>query len=245
MNKTSLGDRMKGYESVTDYRLYRRTPIIVRIDGRAFHTFTRGMDQPYDNRFRELMAEAAVAAFKELNARIGYVQSDEISIVTCPYATYTTEPPFSARIQKICSIASSAATQAVIQHLAKMCASPVAETAEWAAKYLFRQITFDARCFNLQQDEVLNYLLWRQQDCRRNAILSAGIYYIGRKAVFKKKTPEIVEDLSKIGKPYEEVMPVQEREGRVLFGNTDRGYSWGVVRFDDPAVKIKLGALIS
>lgn len=244
-DKTSLGDRMKAYESVTNYVLYRRMPIIVRVDGRAFHTFTRGMEQPYDNRFRRLMAEAAVAVAKELGARIGYVQSDEISAVICPYATYETEPPFAARIQKICSIAASAATHAFIKALVKLSKSPLLNTVAWVDRFIDRSITFDARCFNLQQEEVSNYLLWRQQDCRRNAILLAGQHYIGKKAIDGMNTIEVTAKLAEIGKPYEEVMPVQEREGRVLFRNGEDGYTWGVMRFDDASVKTKLNALIA
>lgn len=239
-DKTTLGDRMKLYESVTDYELYRRMPIIIRIDGRAFHTFTRGMKEPFDNQFRWLMAQAANAVFEEFGARIAYIQSDEISLVVCPYATYTTEPPFSARIQKVCSVAASVATQAFMAAMVRLGIAPAQETRDWVSDYLYhRKATFDARCFNLQRDEVLNYLIWRQQDCRRNAVLSAGLYYLGKKAIFKLKVPEIIDEMKNQGKNYEELTPTPEHEGRFILRMPD-GVDWDVLRLDTPEDKKRI-----
>ena len=94
MTKT-LGDRMKEYENVTDASLYHRMPIILRIDGRAFHTLTSFMERPYDNNFIDLMDKTMVEVFNSFpDTTLGYVQSDEISILMCPSATYYNDAVF-------------------------------------------------------------------------------------------------------------------------------------------------------
>jgi len=190
----SLGDRMKEYENVTNTEMYKRTPIILRVDGRAFHTFTRGLDHPYDKRFMNLMDKTMIAIVSSLpDVVISYVQSDEISIAMCPYKTFATEPVFSGRVQKLCSVVSSIATQAFIKALL--------DTEDFTniekQKYFNRNITFDCRCFNLPKEEVVNYFVWRQQDCKRNSILNAAHEYLGKKESFGFKTTELIDKMLK------------------------------------------------
>ena len=156
----TLGDRMKEYENVTDTVLYHRSCIILRIDGRAFHTLTSFMERPYDDNFIDLMNKTMVEVFNSFpDTTLGYVQSDEISILMCPYATYETEPVFGARIQKISSVAASIATQSFIKNLYSM--TQTDETKKWAEKCLNGNITFDCRCFNVPKEEVINYFRFR------------------------------------------------------------------------------------
>jgi tRNA(His) 5'-end guanylyltransferase len=107
-----LGTRMKTfYEEVPKTRLTRRTPVAIRIDGKAFHTFTRGFDKPFD----EVLGNAMVATMKYLCENIqgcvfGYTQSDEITLILIDYQKLTSSAWFDYEVQKICSIAASMAT---------------------------------------------------------------------------------------------------------------------------------------
>ena len=114
MDRSDLGQRMKrNYEEVAKTKLYRRTPVIVRVDGRSFHTFTRGFKRPFD----EVLVKSMQDTMKYLcenvqGAKLGYCQSDEISLLLIDYDTFDTQPFFDDEIQKICSITASMATLA-------------------------------------------------------------------------------------------------------------------------------------
>lgn len=246
-DRTTLGDRMKQYEAVTDYKLYIRTPIIVRVDGRAFHTLTSFMDKPYDNRFTALMDNAAAHLMRDLSsARLAFVQSDEISVVLCPYTNYDTEAPFSARIQKITSVAASTATEAFIMGvMAKLLKLIDKNEMQWYLNCIQNSMTFDCRCFNLQQDEVLNYLIWRQRDSQRNAILSVGQYYLGQDGINGLKSPEIIEKLDKEGIDYAWAIPDWVRNGRCCFKGEDGKFLIESADFSDEKVKNNINKLIS
>src|SRR5271168_5041143 len=109
--RDALGDRMKRYEGATRFSLPRRTYTIIRIDGRAFHTWTRGLAKPYDAHFMFLMdktAEALCAAIS--GAQFAYVQSDEISVLAVDFLDINTEPWFDGNIQKWASVGASIAS---------------------------------------------------------------------------------------------------------------------------------------
>ena len=112
MKKFSLGDRMKEfYEKPQQTRLQRRTYTIIRIDGKAFHTYTRGLKKPFDEDFVHHMNETAVFLCKNIQgAKVAYVQSDEISIVLTDFDKISTSAWFGGNVQKIVSISSSLAT---------------------------------------------------------------------------------------------------------------------------------------
>lgn len=186
MDKSSLGDRMKGYESISKTFLIRRLPVIIRLDGKAFHSFTRGLDKPFDN---ELMT-AMQATMKYLCENIqgcvlGYTQSDEITLVLCDYQSLDTDAWFGYNVQKIVSVAASMATFAfnnffltAIIELAKSDHEKFASKKDSAFRSLRKGAFFDARCFNVPLAEVNNCLLWRQQDATRNSIqaLAQSLY---------------------------------------------------------------------
>jgi tRNA(His) guanylyltransferase len=141
-NSPSIGDRMKDYENVTRTHLYRRTPVIIRLDGKAFHTFTRGMQKPYDEAMVEVMAKTAQFLLDEIQgAEIAYTQSDEISLFLRDYTRFESESWFDNNIQKMVSVAASMATGIFNK--------------EWRtqlAEFMARPSTlafFDARVFNL------------------------------------------------------------------------------------------------
>lgn len=172
MEKDDFGDRMKGYEGAEAMRkLMPLLPIMVRLDGRAFHTFTRGMARPYDHEFHGLMCETTMHLVKETNAVLGYTQSDEISLVILPQGK--AEPYFGGRIQKICSI------------LAASCSVKF----NWELSRVYPDLgdkfpIFDARVWNVPNLlEAANTILWRHQDAVKNSISMAAHAYLGHKKV--------------------------------------------------------------
>ncbi len=246
-HQKSLGDRMKEYENVTNASLYKRMPIILRIDGRAFSTFTRGMDLPYDKNFINLMNHTMIEVFESIaDTVLGYVESDEISILICPYATYDTEPAFSARIQKLCSVAASIATQAFIKKLISIGTFGTLEQVKWAKPLIDRNITFDCRCFNLSKEEVENYFLWRQQDCKRNSILNAAHEYLGKKKSVGFKTPELIDKmLNEKHIDYWTITPNHVHYGRTCYrGEDGKTKIWPVI-FRTPQVSEAIGKMIN
>lgn len=151
----ALGDRMKHqYENRTRYLLPRRTWTIVRLDGKAFHTYTRGLDKPFDFTFIADMATTAKDLCMQIDGcRLAYTQSDEISLVLTDFATPTTAAWFDGNLQKIVSVTASMAT-ATFNELRP------GKTA-----------LFDSRAFTIPDPtEVINYLIWRQKDAIRNSI---------------------------------------------------------------------------
>ena len=172
----SIGNRMK--ENYEDrYRIYltRRTPVILRLDGKAFTTLTRGFDKPFDGGFIDCMRETAYLLVSEIQgAKIAYIQSDEISIFLTDYDTLTTEAWFDYNIQKMVSVASAIASQDFSERIQK-------------------RGLFDCRAFNLPRSEVCNYFIWRQQDWVRNSIQMLARSLYSHKECHEKKTPELHE----------------------------------------------------
>lgn len=185
MDKSSLGTRMKGYESVPQLKLIRRTPVIIRIDGRAFHTFTKGMDRPFDDKLSTCMVETTKALVDNVeNCVFGYTQSDEISLLLIDYNKLETQAWFDNKVQKIVSISSSIATA----HF------NIAQQVLFNGK-INKLAMFDARVFNIPKEEVYNYFIWRQQDCTRNSVQMVGRANFSHKELHKKSCSDIQEML--------------------------------------------------
>ncbi len=175
MNKDSLGDRMKGYESVSKYRLLNKTPVILRVDGKAFHTFTRKMAKPYDEVLIETMVLAGEQTAKEMMGFVfGYHQSDEFSFYINDTKKITSEAWFGNEIQKLCSITASTFTANFNDILGA-------------------KARFDCRAFNVPLDDVPNYFVWRQQDWIRNSIQMLAGYYFSYKELHKKSQSDMHE----------------------------------------------------
>lgn len=172
----SLGDRMKAYENVSRIYLPRRLPVIIRVDGRAFHTFTRGFQRPFDSVLAVSMWETAKALCKEISgAKLAYTQSDEISVLVTNNDTLTTEPWFANNLQKIVSLSASVATRA-FDNAFQLKISSYNDSFKQFSTYfrVLHTATFDARAFILPPEEVCNYFIWRQQDAVRNSIQMAA-----------------------------------------------------------------------
>lgn len=189
----SLGDRMKRYEAVCTHTLTRRVPVIVRVDGRAFHTLTRRFSKPFDMNFIGAMQTAAVKLLDEMQGCVlAYVQSDEASFLLTDWEKTTTEPWFGYEVNKIVSI--SAATMSVLfyRELLDRWLGPDDERK-------FRPV-FDARAFNIPLDDVSNYFLWRAKDWNRNSIQMYTRSFFSHKQCHKKSNEDMHEMLHSIGK---------------------------------------------
>ena len=188
--KDSLGDRMKeNYENRAKTYLVRRMPVIIRLDGKAFHTFTRGLKKPYDEIFHNAMNTTMKYLCENIQGcKLGYTQSDEITLLLTDYDTLTTDAWFDNNVQKICSVSASMATMAFNKYLRELTDNYLRSVA-WVNHYWEEDVEkygntlnkaiengamFDSRCFNIPQEEVTNCFIWRQQDATRNAIQMLG-----------------------------------------------------------------------
>jgi tRNA(His) 5'-end guanylyltransferase len=217
-NKDSLGDRMKeNYEGRFKFKLMRRTPVIIRIDGKAFHTFTRGFNKPFDKVLSNAMDRTMYQLCENIQGCVfGYTQSDEITLILNDYKTFETSAWFDYEIQKICSIAASMATAYFNRNFfnevdnfyefindenfneKKLKEYYFVDNYDVAlklydkySKAIEKMAMFDARCFNIPESEVTNCTIWRQQDCTRNSVEMVGRTYFSDKELFKKNCSNI------------------------------------------------------
>lgn len=180
--KSNLEDRMKYYyEQNTCTKLPENIPVILRLDGRAFHTLTRGLEKPYDLTFIEMMNKIALdLCDNEIqNAKMAYLQSDEISILI--YKGTFSDSWFNNDVQKMVSVsASRASTLATIYNY---------------QLDLFKRgpITFDSRVFVIPEKEVCNYFIWRQRDWERNSVQMLARSYYSQKQLNNKSTADMHE----------------------------------------------------
>lgn len=197
----SLGDRMKGYESISRNYLTRRIPAIIRLDGKAFHTFTKGMQKPFDSILMTAMQKTMKYLCENIQGCVfGYTQSDEITLVLTDYGKLTTDAWFGYNVQKMTSVAASMATLAFNKAFAmevKCNAGGVLydEVLDRYCKAVEKGATFDARAFTVPKEDVCNCLIWRQKDATRNSIESVGQYYFSHKALMNKSCNEVQEML--------------------------------------------------
>lgn len=195
-DKDTLGDRMKGYEGVPRIRLVPKMPVVVRLDGKAFHTFTRGMERPYCRKFNECMWEAAKYLCANIQGcRVAYVQSDEITLLLTDYQDIKTQAWFDYEVQKMVSIAAAMATAAFVRAYWKRFVAP-ALCCEFDVESEMEDLklaAFVARAWNLPQQEVVNVFIWRQQDATRNAIQMLGQSKFGHKELHGKDCNQIQE----------------------------------------------------
>lgn len=186
----ALGIRMKeNYEKVSQTKLLRRTPVAIRIDGRSFHTWTRGFAKPFDEILIQAMQETAKYLCANIQGCVfGYTQSDEITLILQDYKELDTSAWFDYKVQKLCSVAASMATMTfnkiftkVVREYKAYCRSSyMGQSMELQMKYnkyietltkaAERGAMFDARCFNIPKEEVCNLIYWRQLDATRNSI---------------------------------------------------------------------------
>lgn len=197
-----LGRRMKEYyEQIPKTKLMRRCPVIIRIDGKAFHSFTKGFKRPFDDVLIESMQETMKYLCENIQGCVlGYHQSDEISLVLVDYQKLTSDAWFDYEVQKICSISASMATMIFNKIFEQNCIeySQVVPNTELGrevmdvySKAVEKGAMFDARCFNIPKEEVTNYIYWRQLDATRNSIQMVGQANFSHKELHGKSCNQI------------------------------------------------------
>ena len=210
-----LGTRMKeSYENIPKTKLMRRTPVAIRIDGKAFHTFTRGFNKPFDHVLMTAMQNTMKYLCENIQGCVlGYTQSDEITLILVDYKRLNSSAWFDYEVQKMCSIAASMATMAFNKAFSRAINE---EVIKWATsltpqcveiqqehqKYVetlraaeHKGAMFDARCFNIPKEEVTNLIYWRQLDATRNSIQMVGQANFSHKELQGKSCEKIKEML--------------------------------------------------
>ena len=223
--KDSLGDRMKeNYENRTRYFLPRRTYTIIRIDGKAFHTYTKGLKRPFDEVLINDMDETACYLCKNIQgAKFAFVQSDEISILLTDFEQITTDAWFDGNIQKIVSVSASLATSKFNQlRWMSFVSQKYNNTTENISWEWFMEVSklklaeFDSRVFTIPSSiEVENYFIWRQQDTVRNSISSVAQSMFSHKELENKNCSEIQEMCFQKGVNWND-FPDKQKRGRLI-----------------------------
>lgn len=206
-----LGKRMKEYyENIPKTKLMRRTPVAIRIDGKSFHSFTKGFKKPFDDILIKSMQETMKYLCENIQGCVlGYTQSDEITLILVDYKNLNSCAWFDYEVQKMCSIAASMATMAfnrvftvnIKKEIAEYRASSAPQsikTQERIKKYhnSLKQASekgamFDARVFNIPKEEVTNLIYWRQLDAIRNSIQMVGQANFSHKELQNKSCNDI------------------------------------------------------
>lgn len=207
-----LGVRMKTfYEQIPKTKLMRRCPVAIRIDGKAFHTFTRGFHKPFDEVLIKSMQETMKYLCENIQGCVlGYTQSDEITLILVDYKKLTSSAWFDYEVQKICSIAASMATMAFNKAFSKNVenfeqyyateheingwyrkGTPEYKMCQIYTKAVNNSAMFDARCFNIPKEEVTNLVYWRQLDASRNSIQMVGQANFSHKELQNKSCNDI------------------------------------------------------
>lgn len=180
--KDSLGNRMKGYEDVYRSYLPKNMPVIIRLDGSHFHNYTKGMIKPFDEGLIQAFWETCEYLGEEVGGcKFIYHQSDEISLLIRNDDTFETQAWFKNNFQKLVSVTASLATAKFNEAIKKY----YPDKKELA--------TFDSRVFILPESEIVNYFIWRQQDCMRNAISMVAQSLFSHKSLQGQKKDKMIE----------------------------------------------------
>lgn len=195
-----IGDRFKEYyENRSKTYLTRRTAVIIRIDGCHFHTFCRGLQKPFDPIFIKTMQETTKFLCENIQGcKIGYVESDEISLLLTDYDTLQTDAWFDYSVQKICSVSASMAALFFNKYWQKNIAEFNSTDKEYYEVLKNKSelgAYFDARAFNLPKEEVANYFIWRQNDATRNSIQSLAQANFSQKQIHSLNNSQLQDKL--------------------------------------------------
>lgn len=239
--RDSLGDRMKNnYENRAKTYLLRRTPVIIRLDGKAFHTFTRGFAKPFDARLMRVMQETTLELCKNIQGCVfGYTQSDEITLVLVDYNALDTDAWFDYSVEKMCSVAASMCTLYFNRIFTRICGDfikeyaanakdkknlgDVADQVDRVLKAYMRGIKngglFDARVFNVPEGEVTNCVLWRQNDATRNSVSSLAQAYFSPKELHGKNGSQMQDMLMEKYSINWNNLSIPEKRGTAIIKN--------------------------
>ena len=197
--RDDIGTRMKDfYEQIPKTKLMRRCPVAIRIDGKAFHTYTRHFKRPFDSVLMRAMQETMKYLCENIQGCVlGYTQSDEITLILVDYEKINSSAWFDYEVQKLCSVSASMATMRFNQVFARL-VEEVREEGTEDPKYIKvldkaceTGAMFDSRCFNIPKEEVTNLVYWRQLDASRNSIQMVGHANFSQKQMHGKSTSDI------------------------------------------------------
>lgn len=225
----SLGERMKCYyEEAYKITLPWRMPVVLRFDGRAFHTFTRGMDKPFDDDFIQAMVAVSLELCGQvMGCALAYVQSDEISLLLHNYRRIESQAWFANELQKCISVSAGMASSVMSLQFG-------------------HPAVFDARAFVLPEAEVCNYFIWRQQDATRNSVQGYAQSLYSPKQLRGKNKAAMMDMMMDKGMNWND-LPVHKKRGLAIrrddsgwevdleppIFTQDRGYIEDLLRVDD------------
>lgn len=207
-HKDDLGNRMKEYENVSRFYLTRRLPIIIRIDGTHFHTFTKGLEKPFDIELTNAFWDMTKELTKEIpGCKLAYHQSDEVSFLITDFDKLTTSAWFDKNLQKLVSVSSSMASAWFNRFF---------KTEGKGKKPAF----FDSRVFVLPINEVVNYFIWRQNDATKNSVSMVAQHHFSHKSLQGLKSAQMQERLfSEKGINWND-LPVWQKRGVCIVKQT-------------------------
>lgn len=220
----SIDSRMKEYYELRNRRyLIRRTPVIIRIDGKAFHTYTRGLQKPFDTDLIDDMQNTALKLCREIQGcKFGYVQSDEISLLLTDYDTLTTDAWFDYCQNKIESISASLATSIFNElRIRRNIESYIFSSNKALDRYdirLFKynMANFDSRAFNIPREDAANYFVWRQQDATKNSISMLAQSLYSHNQLNGKNSSEMQEMCFQKGVNWND-LPTAQKRGTAIY----------------------------
>jgi tRNA(His) guanylyltransferase len=212
---------MKVHERAALYTLPHRMPVIIRVDGKAFHTFTKEMKRPFDEDFETSMDIVALALCKEIGgAELAYVQSDEVSVLVHPYKRHASQAWFGNEVQKMASVSAAIAASAITNETGRTCA-------------------FDARVFVLPEAEVANYFVWRQQDATRNSVQMVARSLYSHAECHLKNQAALNDMMLAKGVNWNN-LPARHRRGRVV----RRAIAADSMTLTESSIELRAGVLV-
>lgn len=194
-----LDTRMKWYEHTYRDRVPARMPVVIRLDGKCFHSLTRKCVRPFDEKLWEAMTDAVLVLMNEVPARLAYQQSDEVSLLLVDYNRFDTEQWFRGVIQKMASVSASI--------------MGVHFSLNWGLPGYF-----DSRVMAIPERDIENYFVWRQRDCMRNAASMAAQDKFSTKELHGKNGDEMKMMLENAGVRFDDY-PEYFRFGTVIEKN--------------------------
>lgn len=201
----NLGDRVKTYEKTFLHTALKRTPLIIRVDGKAFHTFTKNLDKPFDKELMNAMVISAEYVANNMQGfKMAYIQSDEATFFLSDYDTLETEGWFDYKLPKLISISAAMMTGAFNKFYPSD-SIPV----------------FDSRAFSVPVDDVANVFLWRAKDWERNSLQMYCRAFFSHKELHKKNREMMHEMLHGIGKNWSNDLSNREKNGTFLINSSD------------------------
>lgn len=189
-----IGDELKALEQIEAGRKADNLkPLMVRLDGKAFHTLTKGLIRPFDIRLSNLMIDTTKYLVEQTQAIIGYTQSDEISL----YYENSEELQsylFNGKYQKLCSVLAGMASA----YFSKELSLRIPEKSDTLG-------IFDCRVWNVDTHElVYENFKWRQLDAIKNSISMAAQAQFKHNELNGLNSKQKKELLININKPWED-----------------------------------------